>query len=316
MRLRSSANPYVRSGAVPIEDLPREQTLILQNPEGAINNPGWFNIWVNGGGGSSTGLHQLMMDTLWYIDPDAGIDGVTHNSLASGPPVYNDDFTEMTVNLRDDIYWSDGEQFTADDVVFTVQTQIDTPGMDWSGAFSTQVETVEAVDDQTVHFTLQAPNSRFHSIFSVRWEGAWIMPEHIFSGVENVLEYDFADPVGLGPYVLHSYDPQRQLVHLGEARGLGPHFGCRLRRAGAAVRHLPQQHADRQSADRDAQRRSGRDPRPLAGGHVLDRRGGGHGQGLVPRVPVRPSRSHAADVHLQPSEREVPGSAACAGRSR
>ena len=205
--MRSSAKPYVRSGAVPIADLPREQTLILNNPEGAINNPGWFNIWVNGGGGSSTGLHQLVMDTLWYIDPNAGIDGVTHNSLASGPPVYNADFTEMTVNFRDDIYWSDGEQFTADDVVFTVQTQIDTPGTDWNGEFSTQVETVEAVDDQTVHFTLQAPNSRFHSIFSVRWEGAWIMPEHIFSGVENLIEYDNANPVGLGPYVLHSYDP-------------------------------------------------------------------------------------------------------------
>ena len=63
------------------------------------------------------------------------------------------------------------------------------------------------MDDQTVHFTLQSPNSRFHSIFSVRWNGAWIMPEHIFSGVENLLEYDFADPVGLGPYVPHSYDP-------------------------------------------------------------------------------------------------------------
>ncbi|HWM18539.1 MAG TPA: ABC transporter substrate-binding protein, partial [Ilumatobacteraceae bacterium] len=126
---------------------------------------------------------------------------------ASGPPEYNEEFTEMTVNLRDDIYWSDGEQFTADDVVFTVETQMNTPGMIWSGAFSTEVETVEATDPQTVHFTLQNPNSRFHSVFSVRWSGAWIMPEHIFSGVENVLEYDFADPVGLGPYVLHSYDP-------------------------------------------------------------------------------------------------------------
>ena len=208
MRLRSSANPYVRSGAAPIEDLPREQTLILQNPEGAINNPGWFNIWVNAGGGLSTGLHQLMMDTLWFIDPNAGIDGVTHNSLASGPPDYNDDFTEMTVNLRDDIYWSDGEQFTADDVVFTVQTQMDTPGMNWSGAI------LDPGRDASRRWTTRpstsrsrAPNSRFHSIFSVRWNGAWIMPEHIFSGVENVLEYDFADPVGLGPYVLHSYDP-------------------------------------------------------------------------------------------------------------
>jgi peptide/nickel transport system substrate-binding protein len=200
--------PLAQGGeAPPTDDLPREQTLILQNPENALANPGWFNIWVTAGGGWSTGLQQLMMDTLWFIDPNAGIDGVTHNSLAAGPPEYNEDFTEMTVNLRDDIYWSDGEQFTADDVVFTVQTQMNTPGMNWSGQFSTQVETVEAVDDQTVHFTLQNPNSRFHSIFSVRWNGAWIMPEHIWSGVENPIEYDFADPVGLGPYVLHSFDP-------------------------------------------------------------------------------------------------------------
>jgi peptide/nickel transport system substrate-binding protein len=200
--------PLAQGGdAPPTEDLPREQTLILQNPEPGLANPGWFNIWVTAGGGVSTGLQQLMMDTLWFIDPNAGIDGVTHNALAAGPPEYNEDFTEMTVNLRDDIYWSDGEQFTADDVVFTVQTQMNTPGMDWSGQFSTQVETVEAVDDQTVHFTLQNPNSRFHSIFSVRWNGAWIMPEHIWSAVENPIEYDFADPVGLGPYVLHSFDP-------------------------------------------------------------------------------------------------------------
>lgn len=193
--------------APPIQELPREETLILQNPEGVINNPGWFNIWVSAGGGTSTGLHQLMMDTMWYIDPNEGIDGVNYNSLAAGPAEYNDDFTEMTVNLSEGIYWSDGEEFTAEDVVFTVQTQMDTPGMVWSGAFSTQVETVEAVDDYTVHFTLQAPNSRFHSIFSVRWNAAWIMPEHIFSEVEDVTSYDFNPPVGLGPYTLHSFDP-------------------------------------------------------------------------------------------------------------
>ena len=33
------------------------------------------------------------------------------------------------------------------------------------------------------------------------------MPEHIFSGVDIVTEFDFNPPVGLGPYVLHSFDP-------------------------------------------------------------------------------------------------------------
>lgn len=198
----------VEPEAPPLQELPREQTLILQNPEGTIRNPGWFNLWVSGaGGGLSTGLHQLMMDTFWYIDPDQGLDGVNYNSLATGPAEYNDDYTEMTVNLREGVYWSDGVEFTADDVVYTVETQMNTPGMGWSGAFSEQVESVEAVDDYTVRFTLKEPNSRFHSIFSVRWNGAWIMPKHVFEEVENVLEYDFNPPVGLGPYTLHSFDP-------------------------------------------------------------------------------------------------------------
>ena len=189
----------------------------------------------------------------------------------------------------------------------------DGPGV---AQFSTQVASVEAVDDQTVHFMLQAPNSRFHSIFSVRWNGAWIMPEHIFSGVEDVIDVRLRQSGRPRALCAPRLRPQRHLVHLGEARGLGPHVGRRLRRAGAAVRHLPQQHGDRQSADRDAQRRPRHDPRPLSGGHVLDRRGGGHRQWLVPGLPVRPSRSDAADVHLQPPEREVPGQAACAGRWR
>jgi peptide/nickel transport system substrate-binding protein len=57
-----------------INDLPRNETLIAENPEGTIKNAGWFNIWAINAGGQSTGLHQLGMDTFWYIDPDKGID--------------------------------------------------------------------------------------------------------------------------------------------------------------------------------------------------------------------------------------------------
>jgi peptide/nickel transport system substrate-binding protein len=79
---------------------PREETLIVHNPEDQNRAPGNFNIWGGSADGWSTGLHQLMFDTLWYIDPDAGIDGAIYNSLASGPAEYNEDFTEMTVPLR------------------------------------------------------------------------------------------------------------------------------------------------------------------------------------------------------------------------
>ena len=194
-----------------LASFPRNETVIVHNPEGVIRNPGWFNIWVNGGGGLSTGLQQLTADTLWFIDPDAGIPEKSENavyySLAEGPWEYNEDFSEMTVKLRQGIMWSDGVEFTADDVVFTVQTQANTPGFTWSGAFSTQVAEVTAPDKYTVHFKLKAPNSRFHAIFSVRWNGAWIMPKHVFEKVEDLLTYENNPPVSLGPYTLHSFDP-------------------------------------------------------------------------------------------------------------
>ena len=81
-----------------VPGVPRNQTIILENPEGTIKNPGWFNIWTINAGGQYTGLHQLALDTLWYIDPERGLDGVWENSLAAEKPIYNEDFTEMTVS--------------------------------------------------------------------------------------------------------------------------------------------------------------------------------------------------------------------------
>lgn len=199
-------------GSAPdLAQFPRNETVIVHNPEGVIRNPGWFNLWANGGGGLSTGLQQLTADTFWYIDPDAGIEGASENaiyySLAEGPWEYNDDFSEMTVRLRKGIMWSDGVEFTADDVVFTVEKQAATPGTGWYGAFSTQIESVTAEDPYTVHFVLKNPNSRFHTTFSVRWNAAWIMPKHVFEGVDDIVAFENNPPVSLGPYTLHSYDP-------------------------------------------------------------------------------------------------------------
>lgn len=194
--------------APPITDFPRNETLIINNPEQPAASPGQFNIWVAGNGaGWSTGLHQLVMDTLWFIDPDAGIKGSTYNELATGPAEYNADFTEMTVHLKKGVLWSDGVEFTADDVKYTVETQAATPGYVWSAPFADAVASVDAPDPYTVHFVLKRPNARFHSLFSVRWNAAWIMPKHIFEKQADPMAYDFNPPVGLGPYTLNSFDP-------------------------------------------------------------------------------------------------------------
>ena len=117
------------AAAPPITDFPRNETLIIQNPENPAKVPGWFNNWVLGqGGGTSTGLHQLAFDTLWFIDPDAGLKGSNYNELAAEPAKYNADFTELYVKLKQGIMWSDGVEFTSDDVKYTVETQMADPG--------------------------------------------------------------------------------------------------------------------------------------------------------------------------------------------
>ena len=190
-----------------ISNVPRKETLIVENPEGTIKNPGWFNIWAINAGGQSTGLHQLAMDTFWYIDPNRGIDGVWDNSLASDKPIYNRDFTEMTVKLRKGIHWSDGAPFTAADVVYTVETHLNTKGLRWSAPIQVNVASVSAPDPYTVVYKLKKPNSRFHALYTVRWNAMWIMPKHIFEKAGDPLKFAFNPPVSLGPYTLNSFDP-------------------------------------------------------------------------------------------------------------
>lgn len=185
----------------------RSETLILENPTGRVVPADDFNRWRPGIQSSSTGFQQLALDALWYIDPDAGIDGVWDNSLAAEKPIYNEDFTQMTVKLREGIYWSDGVEFTADDLIYTVETQKNTPGLAYTGQFSKYVESVEKPDNYTVVFNLTQPNSRFHGLFTVRWGACFMMPKHIFEQQADVVAFTFNPPISLGPYVLKDFDP-------------------------------------------------------------------------------------------------------------
>ena len=109
--------------------MPREECIILENPTGTVQPADDFNRWRTGSNTFSIGLQQLALDALWYIDPDAGVDGVWDNALAAEKPIYNEDFTQMTVKLREGLYWSDGVEFTADDLYYTVDLIKNTPGL-------------------------------------------------------------------------------------------------------------------------------------------------------------------------------------------
>lgn len=183
--------------------LPREQTLIVGQLTGRVGTPSNFNEWV-GWKWRDRGMQNLANEPLWSIDFATGeiIPG-----LAAGDPIYNDDFTQVTIPLREGVAWDDGEPFTSADVVFTVETLIKYEGFNAHNFMVDNVASVSAPDEKTVVFELKQPNSRFHTTFLDRWGCTWIMPKHIFEKVDDPITFEFNPFVGTGPYKLHSFDP-------------------------------------------------------------------------------------------------------------
>jgi peptide/nickel transport system substrate-binding protein len=125
--------------------------------------------------------------TRWTISPDGKI---------------------YTFTLRQGVKWSDGQPFTAKDVVFTL-TQF--------GKLNTfllklmpLVAKVEAPDDFTVVVTLTQPVTAALDLFDK--ENFPLMPEHVYAGTDIATNPANRKPIGLGPFKLESWEPGRSLT--------------------------------------------------------------------------------------------------------
>jgi peptide/nickel transport system substrate-binding protein len=183
---------------------PRRETLIIRQLTGRVGTPDNMNLWV-GWKWQDRGLQNLADEPLWSVDFATG---AIIPGLAEGDPTYNADFTRLTIPLRQGVAWNDGEPFTAEDIVFTVETHQKFEGFNAHTFFVDNVASVTAVDDYTVEFELTQANSRFHTTFLDRWGCTRIMPKHIFEKEEDPVTFAFNPYVGCGPYKLHSFDPQ------------------------------------------------------------------------------------------------------------
>jgi peptide/nickel transport system substrate-binding protein len=188
---------------LPVE-VPREEMFVVDQifRYGVAGN---YNIWTTGG--TTPHRHAMMNETLWYRDQETG-DRLYGAAISD--PIYNEDFTTMTVELRDNIFWSDGVQFTADDLVYTVETISAVPELGqsgWAAQFAQFLTSVEKTGDFSVQFNLSQANPRFHSMFETRWNGVYMMPKHVFETVEDMGAFTFENPVVLGTYFPTQFDP-------------------------------------------------------------------------------------------------------------
>ena len=191
---------------------PRSETVFAQQLTERNSTPGNFNSWA-GWRQRDRGMQQLAFAQLWITDFERG---EIQNDLAAAPPEYNADFTELTIRLREGVYWSDGVEITADDVAFTVAFIKATPGASYNAPLALQVKDVAATDRYTATIELNSPNPRFHfEVFTDLWGSLWIMPKHVFEqfmvdgevAASEFFAFEYNPPLSAGPYKFHSHDP-------------------------------------------------------------------------------------------------------------
>jgi peptide/nickel transport system substrate-binding protein len=117
----------------------------------------------------------------------------------------SEDGLVWTFNLRNDVKWHDGEQFTAEDVEFTFNQIVLNKdlGANGSSNFKT-VDHVEVVDEFTVNFHMKSANAALPAYLGFNAE---ILPKHKFEGEDpwELTSFNKEAPVGTGPFKVGKY---------------------------------------------------------------------------------------------------------------
>jgi len=187
---------------------PRHETLIFQTFDRQTANPDQHNPLMNYA--QWRGFRELGWGALWETDTGAG---ESYPEVAAEmPEVLNDEHTQFRVKLKEGIYWSDGVEFTADDIIYTLDAYFEVE--DKSNAarikrITNYVKSYQKIDDYTVEIETNNPAYDFHTVMGVYTWGSnfVILPKHIFEKEEDLVAFRNTKPVTLGPYTVKEFDP-------------------------------------------------------------------------------------------------------------
>lgn len=194
----ASASTFASSNA----KKPAVLTVMSQESNGWVRN---FNPLIN---------NSLHISLGFMFEPLVVFDSFNNNKETpwlAEKIVTEPDFKTLTVKVRKGVKWSDGKEFTANDVAFTYNytknyPEIDRAG-DWDhGTVKGRIASVKVVDKYTVKIVMKEAN-RFvrSSIFFQRW----MLPQHVYSKVKNPATYVDKTPVVTGAFsVVKSFKPE------------------------------------------------------------------------------------------------------------
>ena len=168
---------------------------------GVIGRPSYVNPVLAQSNDCDKDLIELIYDGLYSIDGE----GKLIANLSEKTEVSEDGRTYI-IFLKDNVYWHDGMAFTADDVIFTIET-IQDPSirsplrLNWAGVV------VEKLGIHVVRFNLKSPYEPFLQNLTLK-----IIPKHIWENIEsrNFLSADYnLKPIGTGPYLFNSLEKNK-----------------------------------------------------------------------------------------------------------
>lgn len=171
--------------------------------EGVVAQPRYINPILSQTSDADADLVALLYTGLFRY----GATGNVEKFVASDYQISEDSRT-YTVFIRPGVRFHDGEELSADDVVFTVRA-IQDPAYKSPLRANWQGVEVAATDPYTVVFTLKKPYFGFLENLVVG-----ILPKHIWENIApdsfTLADYNLSQPIGSGPYLFEDLDKDSQ----------------------------------------------------------------------------------------------------------
>lgn len=141
--------------------------------------------------GGSKLVSTLVYDSLVHVD----MNGSVTPDLATSWTYKNP--TTIDFNLVHNATWHDGQPFTANDVVFTINLLLTHKEISYLHTFVTTIASVQAPDNYTVELQTSKPDATLHDY---RLVNIPIFPQHVWTTVGNYTSFANDNPIGTGPF--------------------------------------------------------------------------------------------------------------------